>query len=321
MSNEILPLNIKIQPFLNKTLEKNLNGFILNYKNVNYLISVHHNLPIDSVYNSLNDDKLSIKIDSCWSEILIMDTHNIDLNTLCINHKVQNRIPKPNEIMSIKTNDQRYQTQVIDYKFIPYDTITEDLSIPYIRSKLNENIKVLSGLSGSPVFIDDKLVGIFSKFDEVESIAYIIPIYIVIRNLKKKDNANIYGLPVDIKINKINSYNINNNLIYHPTLKIIIPVSTFLMLECDRNSKISVCHDTTNIMISHMITKPIKLNIPNESFIINKDFEYKLNLRLLILLKKINMSKQKINFLINYIGEKSDSNNVWFSFQKKLCDT
>jgi len=310
MSNEILQLRIKTQPFLNKFLEQKLNGFVLNYKKIDYLISVHHNLPIDSVYNLLTQESLNIKINSCWSEVMILETQNIDLSNLCINYKIQNKLPKVDQIMFIKTNNERYLTQVIDHVFIPFNSISDALTIPYIRSKLDQSFENVSGLSGSPVFLDDKLVGVFSKFDVKESIAYIIPIYIILKNLMKIDNFKIYGLPIDFKINKINSYNINNGIVYHPTLKINIPIDTYLILEGDINSKISVRHDSTNIIIK---TIPIKLDISNESFIVNKLDEYKINVRLLILLKKFNVNKKIIMCLFEHVSKKIGSDDLWFT--------
>jgi hypothetical protein len=305
MVNEILSFKIKTQTFLNKFLEQKLNGFILNYKKINYLISVHHNLPIDSVYNLLDQEKINININSGWSEALIMDTKTIDLTQLSINYKIQNRLPKPDEILFIKTNDQIYRTLVHDYEFIPFDNIHENLTIPYIRSKLDQTIESVSGLSGSPVFIGDTLIGVFSKFDVKESMAYIIPIYIIIKNLSKQDNMNIYGLPEELKFNKINSYNIKNNMVYHPTLKIVVPINTFLMIESDFNSKFSVRIDITNITINQIITKMIKLNVSNEIYIVNKEHEYKINSRLLILLKNFNVDKQIIIYLFNHISKNS----------------
>ena len=54
-----MALKIKTQTFLNKFDIGNLNSFILNYQKTNYLISVHHNLPIDSVYD-WNNQKLNL---------------------------------------------------------------------------------------------------------------------------------------------------------------------------------------------------------------------------------------------------------------------
>ena len=300
-----MAIKIKTQSFLNKFLEQKLNSFVLNYNKINYIISVHHQLPIESV-SDIHDKKLNIKINSCWSEVLIMETDDINLTEYSIYSKIQNKLPKQGQNMFIKTNEQRFESIMIDYEFIPFDNINNDYTIPYIRAKISKKIDNLAGLSGSPVFINDTIVGVFSKFDIIESIVYIIPIYVIIKNLIKKDNANIYGLLIDSKINKINSYNIKDGLIYHPSLKINIPVNTYLMLEGDVNTKISVHFDRTNIIISHMITKPIKLSISNESYIVNKDMEYKINPRLLNLIKNFNVNKQLIISLFNHITKSSE---------------
>jgi hypothetical protein len=300
-----MAIKIKTQSFLNKFLEQKLNSFILNYKKINYMISVHHHLPIETVTTDY-DQELNIKINSCWSEVLVMDTENLDLAKYPIHSKIQNKLPKSGQTMFIKTHDQRYEIIMVDHVFIPFDNINNEWNIPYIRATIDQKIDDLSGLSGIPVFVNDTIIGVFSKFDVRESIVYIIPIYVIIKNLMKKDNTNIYGLPVDLKINKINSYNINDGLIYHPSLKINIPVNTFFMLEGDVKTKMSVRFDLTNIMISQMITKPIKLSISNENYIVNKDLEYKLNPRLLNLIKNFNVNKQIIISLFNHITKSSE---------------
>lgn len=314
MNNETLGIVIETQPFLKINLKQNLNSFVLNYNKINYLITVHHFLPIKSVYNSLNDDELIIKINSCWSEILVIDTTNINLNNLNINYNIQNKLPKYSEKIYIKANNVNYNMIIIDYGLIPFNNLSNDFTIPYIRCKIDENIEILSGLSGSPVFNDNNLIGVFSKFDSKESLAYIIPIYIIIKNLIKEDNNNIYSLPIiDSKIYKINSYNIKDNYIYHPTLKINIPLNTFLMMEGDIKTNLLVKYDLT----SNMITKPIKINISNENFIVNKENEYKINSRLLNLLKNLNINKQIIINLINQINKSTNSNDLWVKFRPK----
>ena len=78
------------------------------------------------------------------------------------------------------------------------------------------------------------------------------------------------------------------------------------MLEGDVKTKLSIRFDITNIMISQMITKPIKLSISNEDYIVNKDLEYKLNPRLLNLIKNFNVNKQIIISLFNHITKSSE---------------
>jgi len=314
MINEIILLKIKTQLFLNKTIEQKLNSFILNYNKQNYIISLHHNLPVDSVHTLIDNMKLDIYINSCWSEVLIMNIGKVNIKDFVINYNIFNRIPKPDDILFIKTNDQRYKTTVIGYEFIPYDNISENLTIPYIKTKINESIENISGLSGSPVFIDNKIVGVLSKFNIKESILYIIPIYIIIKNLSKKDNTNIYGFEKSIKVTRINHYNINNDLFYHSTLKININIDTYLLLEGDSDHQFTIQEDKTDIK-SDIITTPIKLNISNEPFIQNKERKYKITIRLLVLLKKMNVNKQTIICLFNHICKKDKDKDLWISFK------
>ena len=77
-----MEIKLKTQSFLSKYIEQNLQSFILYYKKIYYLISVHHNLPFDSVY--YDKIELNVKVNSCWSEVLIMETNNLDLTNLNI---------------------------------------------------------------------------------------------------------------------------------------------------------------------------------------------------------------------------------------------
>jgi len=300
MVSHILPISINTQLFLDNSLEQNLNGFLLNYKKTIYLISLHHNLPIVSVYNSDDKQKLNISINSGWSEVLIMDTSNIDLSKYVINTNIQKKLPKVNDLLMIKTNDINYRLSVIDIEYIPFNNIN-NLTIPYIKAHLDQTIENMAGLSGSPVYIDDKIVGIFSKFNQKESIAYILPIYIIIKNIEKKDNENIYGLEPDKVISKIKSYNIKNNQIYHPGFKSIIPVDSWMLIEGDIDNEI--------------INHPIKLKISNEPLLILEEKKYKITSRLLTLLKKMNVNKQILLFLLSQINKNDDE--LWFQFSNK----
>ena len=300
MVSRIIPISINTQLFLDNSLEQNLNGFLLNYKKTIYLISLHHNLPIVSVYNSDDKQKLNISINSGWSEVLIMDTSNIDLSKYVINTNIQKKLPKVDDLLMIKTNDINYRLSVIDIEYIPFNNIN-NLTIPYIKAHLDQTIENMAGLSGSPVYIDDKIVGIFSKFNQKESIAYILPIYIITKNIEKKDNENIYGLEPDKVISKIKSYNIKNNQIYHPGFKSIIPVDSWILIEGDIDNEI--------------INYPIKLKISNEPLLILEEKKYKITSRLLTLLKKMNVNKQILLFLLSQINKNDDE--LWFQFSNK----
>ena len=300
MVSRIIPININTQLFLDNSLKENLNGFFLTYKKTTHLISLHHNLPIVSVYHKYDKQRLNISINSGWSEVLIMDTSNIDLSKYILNTNIQKKLPKVDDLLMIKTDEINYRSFVIDIEYIPFNNIN-NLTIPYIKAHLDQTIENMAGLSGSPVYIDDKLIGVFSKFNPKELCVYILPIYIIIKNIEKKDNENIYGLEPDKIITKIKSYNIKDNLLYHPGLKSTIPVNSWMLIEGDVDNEI--------------INYPIKLKISNESLLIFKKNKYKITSRLLTLLKKMNVNKQILLFLLSQIN--GNDGELWFQFSNK----
>jgi len=49
-----LNLTLISSKFLNKHIEIQLKGFIFNFLNINYIITLHHNLPIENVLYNTN---------------------------------------------------------------------------------------------------------------------------------------------------------------------------------------------------------------------------------------------------------------------------
>ena len=291
---DLIKLKLITQPFIKKTIIFSLHGFLLNYNNKNYLVSVHHNLPINNVCTQ-DDEILRIKINSCWSEILIIEPTKQILSDYMIYKSIQNKIPKLDDVeksLIIKTDFKDIEGVFIGIEFIPWDNIDISSKTPYIKMYISEDEnEPQSGMSGSPVFFNDKIVGVFSKYNKEERIAYIIPIYIIIKNILRKDNLNIYTFDkihtLDISnIIKINSFLVKNELIYHPTFKMDILLESFMLIECDlSNSYMIILKDE---LISQNVTCGIKLcNNFNSTDIItrNKDLEYQITSRLLSIMK------------------------------------
>ena len=311
MENTI-DLNFITQEFESKQLKVNVKGFVLNYENKNYIITLHHNLPIHSINIVGNESILSIKINSRWNECLILDYLD-HINNCKINNMIYKTLPKKNDMLYI-IHDRRYVMNTTGITFIPFDNSPNGIMIPYIVASM-ENFENVTGLSGSPVYINNaktSIVGVFSKFDASKNIAYILPIYIVTKCLERIDNNNIYTC--DLKqIKKINIYNVNKkNEIYHPTLKIYIPLTTYFLLEGDIDS----CHIISyndNDTITTIETKLSQANLllGNECDIILNDIYYKINIRMLVLLKRIGID---IN-IIKLIWMKILSQNANISFK------
>lgn len=310
---DTINLNLITQEFESKQLKVNVKGFILNYENKNYIITLHHNLPIHCVNIVDNESMmLSIKINSGWNECLILDYLD-HINNCKINNMIYKTLPKKNDMLYLIC-DKRYVMNTIGISFIPFDNSPNGMMIPYIVASM-ENFENVAGLSGSPVYINNAktpIVGVFSKFDASKNIAYILPIYIITKCLEKIDNNNIYTC--DLKhIKKINTYNVNKKSeIYHPTLKIYIPLTTYFLLEGDINSQHIISYNDNNT-ITTIETKLSQANLllSNECDIILNDIYYKVNIRMLVLLKRVGVDTN----IIKLIWMKILSNNTNISFQ------
>lgn len=288
---EIIPLNLYTDSFYDKSLKISLNGFIFK-KNDNYhLITIHHNLPINKV--KYDDQLLNIKINSNWSEILILDLPNnyIDYKI----HKIfQNKLPLIDQILQIKTNTNTFDINVIGYDFMPFDNLPNSPRTIYIKCKIYGDNNYF-GLSGSPVFYNNILVGIMSKVNIKTSIAYIIPFYIVIKNLLKNDNDTVYKLNNSVKLKKIGFYQIkSNNTIYHKILKSYVPIDNYILLEGDNSIRYDFISETNDIVY----WDDIKESIIHDKNICNIDNKYKVTNRLLSLLNKINIDKTILMMLL-----------------------
>ena len=87
-----MDLKITTQSFNNKNMNLTLKGFILNYNNNNYIITLHHNLGISEVCEVNTSILLDICINSCWNEVLIMKSQKIDMSKYIIYENIKNNI-------------------------------------------------------------------------------------------------------------------------------------------------------------------------------------------------------------------------------------
>jgi len=284
----------------NLDVENTITGFIFNYNGSNHIITVHHFLPIDKVYDQETNNELDIEINSSWNEGLILNTNNVNLSKYKIFSKVHNNIPKLNSRLSMKVDGNRIELEFIGYDMIPFNNIQLDVPILLIKARIISNLDKFAGYSGSPVFIKNKIIGIFTKIRSDSNIAYIIPIYIITKNLEKEDNSNIYTMNVK-NIQKIGSWIVNkDNEVYHPTLKLNIPVATYFLIEGDLNFKsiIYFGKKKTSVDLVQTVTKKDQVSDSNANIVLRNDSEYKLNIRLLTFLKNIEFNSNILYDLV-----------------------
>ena len=71
---ETIALELCTQEFQQKQLKIRLNGFIMNYNNNNYIVTLHHNLPIHEFTIPSKQIKPTIKFNPLWNECIILET-------------------------------------------------------------------------------------------------------------------------------------------------------------------------------------------------------------------------------------------------------
>jgi hypothetical protein len=340
MSSKTIKLTLKPQQLIPTEYQEELTGFLLQYNSSIYGITVHHNLPIETLYNSETKNPLDIIVNSCWSEALIFKTNNIDILQYNIFKKIQNRIPNTKNTIYTIINNERAVLKFIDIKFEPFDGFNFSPNTPYmlaqLTSTLNDQSCSIAGNSGAPVYIredsEDILIGVLTKHRPHDNIVYIIPIYLFIKNIEKKDNNNIYGIDLKMNINKIGSFNVCNDanygkIIYHPSLKINIPLSTYFLIEGDEHTTFIISYsditkqkNVTIVNNVNTITLNSNLIVSHEnSLLFQSNGQIKANLRLLSLLKRItNIEIQKRIFSkIKKNVVSTNNNDFWLDLKIK----
>lgn len=265
-------------------------GFIYG----NYIVSINHHLPIDKAY--INDRLVEIYTKPIWNELLIL-YNNIGKKS---NVQINITFPKKNSVLYINKQIQ-FKMETTEYFHINHlDFLPKNI---YLKAKMiNTKIKYQS-LSGSPVYSNNKLIGIFAKCDYHNKYVYILPIYYLIKTLNKYNNNGIYNVSCsDKKITKINNHYVKNNMVYHPSLKIYLNVNSFCVLEGDINNKIIL----NNNIIKPYETINDKLPIKCNNNIIYKNGVYIVNFTLLAFIRFYynNYYYLLIEFIKNNYGKK-----------------
>jgi hypothetical protein len=276
--NNILNITSKLQTIEYIKEEISTTGFIFNKFSENYIITVHHGLPIKKCTINLNN--LQITKDCIWNELLILKGNNTIYESCNIIKKCKYKMPKSDELLFIKTNDTVVTLTNAEVIYLNLFDIPTNPKNIYIKLDIFEGT-VEQSMSGSPVFDKNNfLVGIFAKKNDIDRSVYIIPMYILIKSLTKLNNNSIYSVDYDNVIHKINNIKIDNNFIFHKSMNISIPISTYLMIEGDINDSIKI-NDSYHRFIN--INDILYINNTNKIIVNNKKHE--ITSRLLKLIK------------------------------------
>lgn len=270
-----------LQPFLQKENIITLNSYIFIYNKIKYLVSVTHGLPISSCL--LNNEKVSILKYPTWNELLICDPIFNYSDTKIIK-KYKTKIPHINEPLYIKIGLNSITLLLAEYKFINLNNLPTNPNNVYFYALVEEG-EIYESMSGCPILDgNDNLIGTFSQKELKNNkiYAYIIPSYYLIKTLTKLNNNAIFEIDYDDSIYKINKNIINtDNMIFHKSLGLYIPIYTWALIEGDDNIIININNqfDKTFIDITN------ELQILNSNLIIYDRTKIKISSTLLKFLK------------------------------------
>ena len=300
MAKNVINIEILSEVFNETSINININGFIFCYLDINYIITSHNFIPINNVSDD-NNNRLDIILNSITNEVLILKylpIHDIEYK---INKIYQLKIPLIKTVCYI-LYDRKYKILIKNTTFISYNNITSKYKLPYIVANIIDTYDNISNMLGSPVYINNKLIGMLSKCDNDDNI-FILPIYIIIKTILNINDNNLYQLENIKNIKKINSNRVVNNYIYNIKLKIDIPINTLILIEGNNNTELLIEYNNYKKLTKYSINDKFDI-INNRHIIYNiKDSlnHYKLTTRLLnlIIISNINMATYILEALSN----------------------
>ena len=276
--NNVLNITSELQMIEHIKHKISTTGFIISKFSENYIVTVHHGLPISRC--TTESCNLKIIKDCMWNELLIMKSNIIDYDSYTVFKKFRYKIPKSHKMLYIKTDDTIVTLTNASVVQMNLFEIPTNPKIPYIKLDIYEN-DVEQSMSGSPVVDSNNyLIGILSKKNDVDKSVYIIPIYILIKSLTRNNNNSIFDVNYKEIIYKINNVKVHNNFIFHKQLDISIPISTYFMIEGDINNTIKINNNYCDFI---NINDQLYINNTNKIIVNNKKHE--ITTRLLKLIK------------------------------------
>jgi hypothetical protein len=227
-----LDITCELEEINNNKKSMTITGFIFCYNDNNYIISTHHGLPITKCYLT-NDIKNTLRIycNPIWNEILVL-MPKYPIENIKITKKKKNRLVINKDELLLINNDEQVKLIYTTTTFMNLNSLKTNPYIPYLQADIVEG-EIKRSYSGSPVFTKNNyLVGIFTKLNLSENSVYIIPVYFLIKTLVKKCNDSIFDISCE-NILKVNLQNIKDNLIKHKQMNLLMPLSTYFLLEGD----------------------------------------------------------------------------------------
>ena len=243
-----MALTIRAQK-LNNYMYKRVNSvFRLKLNDKHYLVSCHENLPIYSVESdSVSINQSDIIVDSKWNDVLILKDKAIFCNSF---DKVKQSIITSQTECIIGGYKQKGKYMLEETLFKKFGDVPNYPRIIYYKINLGGD-KDNKIIVGDPVITltneSDELIGMIT-YITVDNIAYVIPVYYIIKTILRKDNEILWP---DIKdfnqITKIDNNKISNGCIWNSHIRMNIPLDVYFLLEGDTEQTFELDNIITEI--------------------------------------------------------------------------
>ena len=212
---------------INNTVEMETTGIAIIYNKQKYIVTVHQGLSIKTI--KISTYEFTDFIVCGWNDLILIPINVTFPNLFVFKHFVKKQI----NVLTKLNSSIKY----IDNEFFPINMIPENP--PNLYYKMSTSVEI----NGGPVYNNKNLVGIISKTED--NILYVIPAIYIIKSCEKIDNTTIYTL--NCSPTKINRYKVINKSIYYRKINSLIPVTTYIALEGDKNTFTITINNKTTI--------------------------------------------------------------------------
>ena len=220
-----IDINLIVQ-FIEDSTVVELSATLINYKNNNYIISVHQGLPIKQII--INEIIIDNYIQCEWCDLLIIPVSSKMMSSFS-NVFVFKQFVKTQLDTTVNYTTNHILYKYIESIFMPISMIPNNPSIMY---NVMKQIEPLFQKAGTPICINNKLSGIIAK--NKNDHIYSIPVNYILIALNKVDNTTIYMLDENIKdIYKINNYKVICDKIYCKLHKLYVPINCYIAVHGD----------------------------------------------------------------------------------------
>ena len=272
-------IELNLEEFDGNTQSIKCKGLMITRNKKNYFITSHSYLPISNVVS----DKLKIAINCNWNELLVLKLKDDDGK---YNVKISNKLPTLGSTVSY----QNINATVREICFFNFGFLPNYPKTIYIKLKVEETNSIYPGTP----FYDNmsRLIGITS-FTEDNHI-FLLPSYYIDKTFKKKNKFEISN--INNTVLKINKNIVKKDMIYNPYIGFNIPLSTYMVLESNRDLEYELQGKYNKIIHKNpqLVEYKDKTLIPHKRKFYKKRDCYLINSALLHYIRLTNPDKAKI---------------------------